>query len=233
MGMWSIQGCLDYKKNAGGMFCRSTRALLCVAILFVAMPAFSQATSRQTTYLISDNYAKQWTRIGIPPSHPVTKIEQWHVDPAKGEILCDGNGGHDWFRFNKEFHNFVLHAEWRFTKLEGNPHYNSGVFFRNSEDGTIWNQAQTTPEGGYLFGETSVNGKLTAYNLQKEMKENRVKPAGEWNKYDIRCVADTCTLAVNGMVVNTVKIGVDKGYVGLESEGFRIEFKNLKVEELP
>jgi hypothetical protein len=42
-----------------------------------------------------------------------------------------------------------------------------------------------------------------------------------------------CTLAVNGAVVNRIKVGVDKGYVGLESEGYQITFKNLKVKELP
>jgi len=65
------------------------------------------------------------------------------------------------------------------------------------------------------------------------MKENRVKPAGQWNTYDIRCVGDTCTLEVNGMIVSTVKLGVDKGYVGLESEGYQITFKDMKLRQLP
>jgi hypothetical protein len=65
------------------------------------------------------------------------------------------------------------------------------------------------------------------------MKENRVKPAGQWNVYDIRCAGDICTLAVNGETVNTVHVGLEKGYIGLESEGYRIEFKDLKVKELP
>jgi hypothetical protein len=65
------------------------------------------------------------------------------------------------------------------------------------------------------------------------MTENRIKPAGQWNVYDIRCVGLTCTLAVNGEVVNTAQIGLDKGYIGLESEGALITFKDLKVKELP
>ena len=59
-----------------------------------------------------------------------------------------------------------------------------------------------------------------------------MKPAGQWNVYDIRCVGDSCTLAVNGATVNTVHVGLAKGYIGLESEGYRIEFKDLKVKEL-
>jgi hypothetical protein len=118
----------------------------------------------------------------------VSNIAQWHIDAAKRQIVCDGNGGHDWLRFNKELRNFTFHVKWRFTPIPGPPKYNSGVFFRNDADGTIWHQAQTTPEGGYLFGVTPVDGKLTSFNEQKKMTENRIKPAGEWNVYDIRCV---------------------------------------------
>jgi hypothetical protein len=175
-----------------------------------------------------------WTRVAIPPDHPVSQTPQWHIDYAKKQIVCDGNGGHEWLRFNHEFTNFTFHVKWRFTPVTTpNPKYNSGVFFRNNLDGSIWHQAQTTLAGGYIFGLTPVDGKPTRFNLQKEMTEDRVKPAGEWNTYDIRCVGSTCTLAVNGKVVNTAKVGQDKGYIGLESEGYQITFKDLRLHELP
>ena len=199
-----------------------------VLCLVAALPA-----SAQTVNLFPADAQAQWTRIAIPPTNPVSQIAQWHIDAAKRQILCDGNGGHDWLRFNRELGNFTFHVKWRFMPLPGPPKYNSGVFFRNNEDGSIWNQAQTSPGGGYIFGVTQVDGKTQHYNLQKEMKENRVKPAGQWNVYDIRCVGDTCTLAVNGMVVNTIHVGLEKGYIGLESEGYQIEFKDFKVKELP
>jgi hypothetical protein len=124
-------------------------------------------------------------------------------------------------------------VKWRFTPvMTPNPKYNSGVFFRNNLDGSIWHQAQTTLEGGYIFGLTPVDGKPARFNLQKDMTEDRVKPAGEWNTYDIRCVGDTCTLAVNGKVVNTAKVGLGKGYIGLESEGYLITFKDFRLHEL-
>jgi len=202
--------------------------LLCMALLTVALSA-----SSQTVDLFPADYQAQWTRIAIPPKNPVSNIAQWHIDAAKRQIVCDGNGGHDWLRFNKELHNFTFHVKWRFTPIAGPPKYNSGVFFRNDADGNIWHQAQTTPEGGYLFGVTPVDGKLTSFNERKNMTENRIKPAGEWNVYDIRCVGNTCTLAVNGPVVNTIHVGVEKGYIGLESEGYLITFKDFKVRELP
>jgi hypothetical protein len=206
------------------------RCLPCLAILLAALPAPAQAID---LFPAGDRDAA-WTRVAIPPGHPVSQIAQWHIGFAKRQIVCDGNGGHEWLRFNRELRNFTFHVKWRFTPVTTpNPGYNSGVFFRNSEDGSIWNQAQTSLAGGYIFGVTPIDGKPTSYNLQKDMKEDRVKPAGQWNVYDILCVGSTCTLAVNGEVVNTVRIGVDKGYIGLEAEGYQITFKDLKLQELP
>ena len=106
------------------------------------------------------------------------------------------------FRYGSEVGDFVLHVEWRFTKLEGDQPYNSGVFVRTGADGAIWLQAQTGAAGGYLFGNAPVNGTAQRVNLRQEMSENRVKAAGEWNTYEIRAVGKRIALWVNGAVVN-------------------------------
>jgi hypothetical protein len=207
---------------------RFFNALLSLAILAIAAPVFSQAVN-----LFPDNAQDAWTRISIPPGHAVSLVAQWHIDPSKRAIVCDGNGGHEWLRFNRELRNFTFRVKWRFTRLEGTHAYNSGVFFRNNEDGSLWHQAQTATNGGYLFGQTLIDGKPTHFNLLKEMTENRLHPAGKWNTYDIRCVGGVCSLAVNGEVVNTIKDDIQKGYIGLEAEGYKIEFKDFVVKELP
>lgn len=200
-------------------------------LLFAALVFSSKSAAAQNIKMFA-NPDQDWTRIAIPPTHPVSNVPQWHIDAAKRTILCDGNGGHEWLRFNRELGDFEFRVKWRFTPMPGTPKYNSGVFFRNNADGSIWHQAQTSLGGGYVFGLTPIDGKPTRFNLQKEMKENRVKPAGQWNLYDIRCVGATCTLAVNGEVVNTIQTGILKGYVGLESEGYQIAFKDFKLTEL-
>jgi hypothetical protein len=203
-------------------------ALVSAAVLAFALPCFSQ-----TINMFPKNYKQMWTRIPIPPTKPAIKIDQWHIYPKRGEIVCDGNQGHEWLRFNRELKNFDLKVEWRFTPVAGKVHYNSGVFFRNSKNGTIWEQAQTSLAGGYIFGNTPINGKVQRYSLKSQMTENRVKPAGQWNAFDIHCVGDTCTLAVNGKVVNTLHLSVEKGYVGLEAEGVKITFRHFHLKELP
>lgn len=202
-------------------------------LFLLAVAAAAVSVSAQSVNLFPADAEAQWKRIAVPPTNPVSDIAQWHIDAAKRTIICDGNGGHDWLRFNKELGNFTFHVKWRVTPTPGSTKYNSGVFFRNDDLGNVWHQAQTTPAGGYIFGVTPVNGKLTPFNESKKMTENRMKPAGKWNVYDIRCVGSTCTLAVNGAQVSTAQVGLEKGYIGLESEGYKIEFKDFKVKELP
>ena len=114
-----------------------------------------------------------------------------------------------------------------------NDRYNAGIYVRVSADGVLWHQAQTGPGGGYLFGNTLVEGTPQRVNLRQAMTENRVKPAGEWNTYEIRAVGKKVALWVNGAVTSEfTQCEVPKGHLGLEAEGYRIEFRNLKLKRL-
>ena len=54
------------------------------------------------------------------------------------------------------------------------------------------------------------------------------------NHYRIECIDGAISLAVNGKVVTQGTDGSPrKGYICLESEGSPIEFRNLKIKELP
>jgi hypothetical protein len=189
--------------------------------------------------LLADTSLRDWIRlplgpVGALPAGDVTTASPWRLDTASGTLVCDGDkAGHEMFRSVPEFGDFVLHVEWRFTKLEGTPAHNAGVYVRVSADGAIWHQAQTGPGGGYLFGNTLVNGAPQRVNLRDAMIENRVKPAGEWNTYEIRAVGRTLTLWVNGAVTSEFSgCEVPRGHIGLEAEGYRIEFRNIKVKRL-
>jgi hypothetical protein len=158
----------------------------------------------------------------------------WKMDPATGILLCEGDKvGHEWLRFATEMEDCVFHVEWRLAKVEGEPPYNSGVFIRTSADGKIWHQAQGTLAGGFLFGATMVNGELQRFNLRQSMSENRVKPAGEWNTYELRAAGKQITLWVNGAVTSELKeCDVPRGFIGLEAEGYRVEYRNVQVKAM-
>ncbi len=65
-------------------------------------------------------------------------------------------------------------------------------------------------------------------------KKELSKAAGEWNHYYIKAVNGEVRLWVNGEEVSGGS-GADPatGYLCLESEGSPIEFKNLRIRELP
>ncbi len=175
-----------------------------------------------------------WVRGTFMNPNPLDPISQWTMDPATGILLCEGNRGHEWLRYDKELADFIFHVEFRFTKIEGGRGYNSGVMGRNSADGTTYVQAQAGEGGtGWLFGSAPGPNGPVSFRLNRDLKEDRVKPAGEWNVFEFKAVGPDITSWVNGAVVSEKKdFSVLKGYVGLEAEGYRIEFRNVKLKEL-
>jgi hypothetical protein len=175
-----------------------------------------------------------WVREPIPATRELSEKSQWSFDPATGHLTCAGDGGHEWLRLDQVLTDYTLHVEWRFIPVPGKKGYNSGVFVRTSSDAKMWHQAQCgDASGGYLFGETLANYAAKPFNLRKEVHDQRVKPAGEWNTYELACKGRVVTLWVNGAVTCEMKpCPVPRGYLGVEAEGWRIEFRNIKVKLL-
>jgi hypothetical protein len=64
--------------------------------------------------------------------------------------------------------------------------------------------------------------------------ENRARGRGQWNTYTVVAIDGVLKLAVNGTFVNGAsRVTQKKGFVGLQSEGAEIHFRNIKILELP
>jgi hypothetical protein len=170
-----------------------------------------------------------WTRRPWPAT-AVLGPQQWTVDAATGHLVCDGKGGHEWLRYDRETSDAAFHVEWRFTPVEGADKYNSGVLARTAPDLSAWHQAQVGLKGGFLFGVTPVGGVVK--RVTQEPAAARVRPAGEWNVYEIVARGRTLSLWVNGAVTSEIAVDVPRGHFGLEAEGWRIELRNLKTKPL-
>lgn len=60
------------------------------------------------------------------------------------------------------------------------------------------------------------------------------RPAGQWNHYYIRAVNGEVRLWVNGEEVNGgTRCQPAQGFLALEAEGAKVEYRNLRVRELP
>lgn len=144
--------------------------------------------------------------------------------------------------------NFVLELEYRHLKAGGN----AGVF--------VWSDPITAPgqpftrsveiqvldgqEGDWYTSDGDVfpihgttmtpengrpNGGQRAYPTEK-----RANRSPDWNHYRITCNNGELTLAVNGKVVTRGKnCSLRKGFICLESEGGVVDWRNIRLKELP
>ena len=171
----------------------------------------------------------------MPPKGKLGRA-QWHVNTVRKVLICDGDGGHDMLLLKETLGDAIFHFEFCYTRIEGKTGYNSGAYVRNSSDGAIWHQAQFGDgKDGFLFGVTPrTEGKPKFFSLTKEVEDGRVKPAGEWNTMEVTARGKTLTLSVNGAVTCQFdNCGMPEGHVGFEGEGYRVEFRNVKVKKLP
>ena len=215
----------------------------------VALAGFALSTSAQDVPQWKDLFNGKdltgWVDVNTSP-------ETWSV--KDGLLVCKGKPI-GVMRSDRQYENFILHIEWRHMEAGGN----SGVFlwsdavpqrsrlplgmevqmlelewpFLNRErDGSPRPIAYVH---GELFGAGGM--KTTPDNPRGERSksiENRCKPKGEWNVYQVVAVDGVVKLSVNGKFVNGVsKASVKKGYLCLESEGAEIHFRNIKIMELP
>src|SRR5947209_5982956 len=181
-----------------------------------------------------------------------TDKDTWSV--RDGMIVCTGHPI-GVMRSDKQYENFVLHVEYKHMEAGGN----SGVFVwsdaKPQEKSRLPNGVEVqmleldwvnqhkvngeTPPIAYVHGELfGVGGVVTTPDNPRGPRsksiENRCKPRGEWNIYDVVCVDGVIKLSVNGKFVNGISHSTQKkGYLCLESEGAEIHFRNIQLLELP
>ena len=172
-----------------------------------------------------------WTFVSKSTNAPAASI--WSV--TNGVIACKGkpNG---YARTLQTYHDYRLHAEWRFPAGAGN----SGVFLHVNPPDKVWPlcfeaQLQSGSAGEVrMNGGSSANG-LTAENPKSVPRQqpSSEKPLGEWNSYDIICRSNTISVRVNGVLQNEITgTSVSSGAIGLQAEGKPVEFRNIFIEPL-
>ena len=176
-------------------------------------------------------------------------LEGWYIyldadaDPKNvwkvrdGEIRCTGNPT-GFLRTKEEYSDFKLALEWRWPEKPGN----SGVLLHMGGDDKIWPkcmEAQLMHKlagdfvgMGYTFNENKAKkGGFISYT--PHMNDPSEKELGEWNKYEITCKGDTIEATINGQLQNKATgVNISKGYIGLQSEGVPIMFRNIKLTPL-
>ena len=215
--------------------------LVLVALLNPATPNPLNLLNRQEDGfqpLFNGRDLRGWVNVNCAPDTWSVREGMIH---STGKPICE-------LRTDRMYENFILELEYRHLEPGGN----AGLF--------IWGDALTARgqpfvraiEVQILDGRNTDNytshGDMFSIHGAKMTpdrphpngwerslpSERRAKPAGEWNHYRVTAQNGTLKLAVNGKEVSGgYDITPRKGYIHLESEGGVVDYRNIRIRELP
>jgi hypothetical protein len=173
-----------------------------------------------------------WHRYIGDPAVDVNDV--WRV--RRGLLYCRGQAN-GYLRTEKQYRNYQLHLEWRWPAEAGN----SGVLLDMSGPDQVWPvciecQLKAGSAGDFVL----MNGAgLTVAGVDRRNPAGQFvvipkrtpvgeKPAGQWNSCDIYCDRSSIRCFVNGILQNEgAGATPDFGWIGLQSEGHPVEFRNI------
>lgn len=207
------------------------------AVLILALTGCLQA-AEDFTPLFNGTDLEGWVNVNGAES-------TWRAED--GMIRCTGLPTCV-LRTDRMYENFVLELEWRHEDPRGNagvfvwsdPLPAPGVPFTRAVEVQVMLGAETeqyTSEGDIfaIWGARLTPDRPHPSGYQRCLpSEARTRGAGLWNHYRIECRDGRITLAVNGKVVSGgYDVNPRVGYICLEAEGSPIDFRNLRIHELP
>ncbi len=167
------------------------------------------------------------------------KLPVWAV--SDGTILCTGKG-FGFLRYaDREFSDFTYHVEFKMA-----PKCNSGLGVRTTVFDPSRSRATRPSIYSYEIQLIDDAGKAPDVHSTGSLyryvapSENAIKPAGEWNEIEIRCVGNMIQVVLNGKKIidvdqskiEAIKKKPTRGYVCLQNHGGTIAFRNLWVKEV-
>jgi hypothetical protein len=148
-----------------------------------------------------------------------------------------------YLRTKKEYENYRLHVEWRYPEKPTN----SGVFIHTVGPDKIWPrhyqcQLKHLSAGDFIIQDEGLSATVrdTVYvstvkikPIAPKLKASSENKPGEWNSYDIVCKGNTVEVKVNGVLQNyATNCSETKGGIGLQAEGSKIQFRNIRIEKI-
>lgn len=152
-----------------------------------------------------------------------------------GVIHLSGKFGY--IHTDQAYSDYKLSVEWRWVDTATN----SGIFLHVQPEYKIWpenfecqlktgNAGDIYNAGGATCAEFRADP--TSPVIKKSHPSNE-KPVGEWNHAEVICDGNTITTIINGLQ-QTFVTGTSntEGYIGLQSEGEAVEFRNIVLTPL-
>lgn len=199
-----------------------------------AMPVISKA--QKTEKLFNGKDLTNWNFIVKENAVPAEQVFS-----VKGGLIHITGDPFGYMYTKKKYSNYQLHVEWQWPDGVAS---NSGIFLlieeaKNPFPNGIECQLKAGSAGDFvLLGGSD----LVEFEQPKDMprpgfpvvgkaNESSEKTAGEWNEANIFVKDGTITVYINGVYQNVGTNKVKEGYIGLQSEGKDVQFRNVTVTE--
>jgi mono/diheme cytochrome c family protein len=154
----------------------------------------------------------------------------------KGTVVCSGTPIGYMYPTNKKYLNFTLRLEYRFPPYPGME--TSDEFYGNSGYLLFMKEHRVYPEMIEIQGMNleilDVRGpQSTIFTVDTEARKRAVHPVGQWNTVEIVSKDGQVRSYLNGTLVSTVTHHEFKepGYLGFQSEGAKIYWRNIRIKE--
>ena len=214
-------------------------------LIVLAITAVNFAVKAQTVSLFDGKSTNGWhsyLKSGPGAWRVVDGVLQLDPSaPGQGDLITDN-----------EYENYDLKLEWKIS--EGG---NSGIIFGVHEDPSFDATYLTGIEMQILDDAKAEDNKLATHRAGAlyDMKapSTPAKPAGEWNKVEIKKLNGHLTFWLNGKKVVETQIGgpewqdmlnkskfktwkgfaaYPKGHIALQDHGAEVSFRNITIKEL-
>ncbi len=154
----------------------------------------------------------------------------------KGAIVCSGTPI-GYMYPPKKYLNFTLRLEYRFEPYPGLQ--SDDQFFGNSGYLIFMKEHRVFPEMLEVQGmnleilDIRASKRSTVYTVDTEARKRAVRPVGQWNTVEIVSKDSQVWNYLNGVLVSQVSHHeyTEPGYIGLQSEGAKIYWRNVRIKE--
>jgi hypothetical protein len=181
-------------------------------------------------------------------------LSNWHFvienDAAQAEQVFSAKEGiimikgepFGYIYTHEKYSDFVLELEYKWVGEATN----SGVFFLIEETSNPFPRGIECQLKADKAGDLVLlsGAELKEYQLPEGLTErpkfpviekkepSSEKAVGEWNKVKIKVKNGVVEIFINGVLQNKATSDVKNGYIGLQSEGKEIQFRNLVLEKI-
>lgn len=209
------------------------KRILSLAVMAAAFLCFGEADAQQTTKLFNGKDLSNWNFVVDKNAVPAEQV----YTIKDGMIHISGHLG---YMYTKEkYDNYKLHVEWCWPEGVAS---NSGIFLliadpKNPFPNGVECQLHAGDAGDFVLlggsdlAEFQIRPGVArpAFPVVKKTNPSSEKTAGEWNEANIFVKDGTITVYINGVYQNTGTNKQKEGYIGLQSEGKDILFRNVTV----